>query len=74
MPVKWVRPSVAARRLGVSGPRVSQMVDQGLLVGEKTVLGRIVEASSVERLAAERERQAEVKAAEREAVSRGSDG
>jgi excisionase family DNA binding protein len=54
--VRWLTPSEAARELGVTPARVRQLIVSGRLVHDRTPLGRLVLASSVERLAAERAR------------------
>lgn len=51
---KWLRPVDAARRLGVSATRIQQLVDKGVLIGQRTVLGRMVDSRSVADEAARR--------------------
>lgn len=41
-------PAAAARLLGLSTLRVRQLIDAGILRGERTVLGRIITRTSVE--------------------------
>jgi excisionase family DNA binding protein len=52
---EWMTPAQAARVLGVSAERVRQLADAGYLAHQRTILGRIIDAESVERLRAERE-------------------
>ncbi len=47
-------PAQAARRLGLSADRVRQMVAEGKLPAVVTPLGRLLPASAVDALAAER--------------------
>jgi hypothetical protein len=51
---KWIRPVDAARELGVSATRIQQLVDKGVLEGQRTILGRLVGARSVAEEAARR--------------------
>ena len=51
---KWMTPSAAARELNLSVARVKQLVAQGKLACEKTVLGRLIDPKSVAKLKAER--------------------
>ena len=51
---RWLTPSQAARILDVTPARVRQLIAAGQLACDRTPLGRLVLASSVERLAAER--------------------
>ena len=53
---RWLTPSEAARELGVTPARVRQLIASGQLDCDRTQLGRLVLASSVEALAAERAR------------------
>jgi hypothetical protein len=48
-------PAQAGRRLDLTPKRIHQLFDQGLLAGERTPLGRLIDASSVEALARARE-------------------
>jgi hypothetical protein len=50
----WLSPSQAARRLDRSVSRVRQMVVEGQLAYVRTPLGKLIAASDVDRLAAER--------------------
>ncbi len=47
-------PAEAGRRLGLSVDRIRQLVDHGRLEATRTPLGRLIDAGSVEALAAER--------------------
>lgn len=49
-------PSSAARELGLSTRWIVQLVDQGKLIAQKTVLGRLIDPKSVAALKAEREK------------------
>lgn len=51
---KWLSPAEAGRILGVSAARIRQFIDQGRLVAERTVLGRLVDPVSVEKMRTER--------------------
>ena len=51
---QWLTPSQAARVLDVTPARVRQLIASGQLACDRTPLGRLVLASSVESLAAER--------------------
>jgi excisionase family DNA binding protein len=53
-PGAWLSPQQAASRLGLSTDRVQQLADSGRLPCVRTALGRLLRASDVERLAAER--------------------
>ena len=55
---KWMRPAEAARQLGLSSTRIQQLVDKGVLAGQRTVLGRMVDARSVAVEAARRQAEA----------------
>ncbi len=46
----WLSPAEAARRLGVTGTRIRQMMQEGKLEFLQTPIGRIVSAASVDRL------------------------
>jgi len=46
----WLSPSEVARILEVSRQRVLQMIDEGKLIAQKTVLGRLIEPRSVAEL------------------------
>jgi excisionase family DNA binding protein len=50
----WLSPAQAARILEVSVERVRQMVSEGKLLAEKTVLGRLIDPDSVAALAEKR--------------------
>lgn len=50
----WLRKSDVARILGVSEARVRQWAEEGRLEVQKTVLGRLYDPASVERLRSER--------------------
>jgi hypothetical protein len=45
---EWVGPAEAARRLGLSGSRVRQLIGEGRLAAVVTPLGRIVPVEAVE--------------------------
>ena len=51
----YLSPSQAGRELKVSVERVRQLMEQGALEFERTPLGRLVLAASVERLRKQRE-------------------
>lgn len=53
---KWMTPSSAARELGMSAAWVRKLVDQGKLIAEVTVLGRLIDPKSVAKLKADRMR------------------
>lgn len=53
---RWLTPSQAARVLDITPARVRQLIAAGQLACDRTPLGRLVLASSVETLAAERTR------------------
>lgn len=50
----WLTPSRAARELDLSVARVKQLVAQGKLIAQKTVLGRLIDPASVKALLEER--------------------
>ena len=52
----WMTPSSAARELGLSAAWVRKLVDQGKLIAQTTVLGRLIDPKSVEKLKVERAR------------------
>ena len=52
---RWISPSEAARRLGLSGDYVRDLCDAGRLRIQRTALGRLIHAESVERFRRERE-------------------
>jgi hypothetical protein len=58
---EWLAPSAAARLLGVSAPRVRQLMAEGKLEFNWTPLGRVVSVASVADLAEQR-RQTAVRA------------
>ena len=51
---QWLTPSEAARELGVTPARIRQLIASGQLACDRSPLGRLVLASSVAKLAAER--------------------
>jgi excisionase family DNA binding protein len=53
-PHDWLSPSQTARRLDLSLSRVRQLTDEGRLSYVRTPLGKLIAASDVDRLAAER--------------------
>ena len=46
--VDWLSPGEAARKLGLSVTRIHQLADSGRLVMQRTSLGRLISAASVE--------------------------
>ena len=55
MPITELTTKETAARLGLSGARVIQLANQGKLKHQITPLGRLFDASDVERLRAERD-------------------
>jgi excisionase family DNA binding protein len=55
---QFIRPSEAAARLGVSYQTIRQWAARGILAGQKTALGTVIDAASFERLAAARQAKA----------------
>lgn len=51
---EWLPPAQAAHELGLTPIRVRQLVDAGRLAAQRTPLGRLVSASAVAAVAAER--------------------
>ena len=51
---RYLAPSEAARRVGVSEARIRQLADAGRLAGLRTPLGRLLLAEAVEAFARER--------------------
>ena len=49
-----ISPSEAARLLHLSGQRVRELCDEGVLPCDRTPLGRLIPLAAVERLALER--------------------
>jgi excisionase family DNA binding protein len=56
---EWLTPAQAARALGLTPIRVRQLVDAGRLDAQRTPLGRLVRASAVAAMAAERQQAAD---------------
>jgi excisionase family DNA binding protein len=54
-PHALLSPAQAARRLGLSGQRVRQLADRGTLPSIRTALGRLLDATAVDELAAQRQ-------------------
>jgi len=52
---RWISSSEAARRLKLSGDYVRDLCDAGRLRVQRTALGRLIHAASVERFRRERE-------------------
>ena len=50
----WLSPTQAAAALGVSADTVRRLLDAGKLRGARTVLGRVIDPTSVEEVKAAR--------------------
>jgi excisionase family DNA binding protein len=50
----WMTTGMAAHKLGLSPQRVRQLVEEGKLTAQRTVLGRLIDPESVTALIEER--------------------
>lgn len=51
----WLTPAQAARELGLTPHRIQQMIDAGQLEGQRSPLGRLASAKSVDAEVARRQ-------------------